>query len=166
MSPSSAVRKLRVLLSRRRKTGAVERHETNSTHMTPNSRTQEKGSLATDGCRIDSAQPLEITKPDANTMEICTGFNYQLIDDHSIRLIALQPGSGDDPIECTLSTLDLNTVGPKEAGPYETISYVWGDPEKRGKMLCDGTPISVTKSLFEALQVFRYPLGGGVRLLW
>jgi hypothetical protein len=134
--------------------------------MAPNSRTQEKGSLATDVCRINSAQPLGITEPDVNIMETCTEFSYQPIDDHSIRLIALQPGNGDDPLECTLSTLDLNTVGPKEAGPYETISYVWGDAKKRGEILCNGISISVTRSLFEALQVLRYPLGGDVRLLW
>jgi hypothetical protein len=112
------------------------------------------------------AQLLERIEPEVHPIETCIDLSYRAIDDHSIRLIALKPGSGDDPIECTLSTLDLNTIGLKEAGPYETISYVWGDPQKREEILCDGVRMSVTRSLYDALKVLRYPTGSNPRMLW
>jgi hypothetical protein len=47
---------------------------------------------------------------------------------------------------------------------YEAISYAWGDPTDRKTMICNETVTSTTRSLFEALQRFRYV--STTRVLW
>jgi hypothetical protein len=168
MSPSSTFRKLRVLLSRklRTKARAVERHDANNNHPAPASSVPGKETLTTDVSSIDSVQPLGIATSEGHLTQPRPVLEYQPIGEHSVRLINLKPGSGDDPIECTLSIFDLDKVELKGAGPYETLSYVWGDSQKRGEILCDGAHMSVTRSLYDALKVLRYPTGCGSRMLW
>ncbi len=43
-------------------------------------------------------------------------------DRHQIRLLILHPGEQDEPIHCTLKTSFIS-----EPGPYEALSYVWGN---------------------------------------
>jgi hypothetical protein len=81
----------------------------------------------------------------------------------SIRLLELHPGLWDDSIECTLSAIDLDSTSQ----PFEAISYAWGDANKRREIICNGASLSITESLFEALQVFRsHPSTAGARFLW
>jgi hypothetical protein len=49
-----------------------------------------------------------------------------------IRVIDLAPGAGDEPIICSLSQQPLR--GPE---PYEAVSYVWGDPQRRHSITCN-----------------------------
>jgi hypothetical protein len=115
----------------------------------------------------DKPQILETTDIGASSIEAHTAFKYQpILTPSTIRVIALQPGSYDSAIRCTLSTFNLDTLARSEQGLFETLSYVWGDALDRREIFCDDIPILITKSLFEALQVLRYPTGGGVRLLW
>lgn len=72
--------------------------------------------------------------------------------DH-IRIIALAPGQGDEPISCSLKTLKHDDI----AGQYECVSYVWGDPAIVVDIICDGKRLPVTKSLRDALRRFRHP---------
>lgn len=78
----------------------------------------------------------------------------------SIRLLQLLPGSRDDPIQCFLfpADLDRNCLG------YEAISYAWGDVTDQKSIICDRCVVSITRSLFEALQCFRYV--GAARIVW
>jgi hypothetical protein len=88
-------------------------------------------------------------------------YHYQGLptQDH-IRIIVLEPGSGDDPIRCILRTVPLDEAGCQ----YEAISYVWGSPNNVTEIECDGQMISVTVSLASALRRFRFPIDQ--RIVW
>jgi hypothetical protein len=122
--------------------------------------------LTTD-VRLDTPQCLKTTDQDFCPPKTLATFKYRPISDKStIRIIALQPGTKGSAIQCTLSDFDLDTLSSAGQGSFETLSYVWGDAQNLEEIICDGAPINVTKSLYEALQVLRYPVGGGARFLW
>ncbi|KAF2874341.1 heterokaryon incompatibility protein-domain-containing protein [Massariosphaeria phaeospora] len=79
----------------------------------------------------------------------------------TIRILKLEPGSWDDPINCSLFLVDIST----DPLNYEAISYVWGDGRDRRNVVCNGQRISVTRNLFDALQIFRQSQTAP-RLLW
>ncbi|KAI4864873.1 HET-domain-containing protein [Hypoxylon rubiginosum] len=68
------------------------------------------------------------------------------------RILTLLPGSGDQPLECILEHGDL-----ADSPPYETISYVWGDPREKVDIICNGRTLAITAALAEALRHFRSP---------
>lgn len=77
----------------------------------------------------------------------------------AIRILCLNPGQWNDPLRCSLKPVDLGT-----APAYEAVSYAWGDESERAVVWCDGSALSVTRNLFEALQVYRRR--DRVRYLW
>ena len=83
-------------------------------------------------------------------------------DDHSFRLLCLFPPRGDGPIECSLLIAEF----PFHQAPifYEAISYVWGDPNNRVDIICDGQTLAITASLEDVLR--RARLDTDVRILW
>jgi hypothetical protein len=90
-------------------------------------------------------------------------FKYEALHGKTpIRVLILEPGNWDSDIQCRLSNIDLSIPGQA----YEAISYVWGDAAARKDILCNGFTFNITKSLYDALQVFRRPAGCGVRVLW
>ncbi|EUC47407.1 hypothetical protein COCMIDRAFT_90249 [Bipolaris oryzae ATCC 44560] len=73
-----------------------------------------------------------------------------------IRVFELEAGKFSDPIVGRLVPQAM------EAEPYEAISYVWGDPQKRRDITIDGATLSVTENLHGALTAFRHrPVAGG-----
>jgi hypothetical protein len=78
---------------------------------------------------------------------------------NSVRLLKLFPGSKTKTIQCELVQTPIDDV-PE----YEAISYVWGDPNIRVPIQCNGTTLDITVSLAEALRRFR--LSDSTRLLW
>jgi len=83
----------------------------------------------------------------------------RLQNTNSIRLLELGSGTEDQTITCQLVTVDL-TAAP----PYETVSYMWGDPSDKTSILCEGCILSVPSSLGVTLKRFRHPLQ--IRVLW
>ncbi|KAH6622235.1 heterokaryon incompatibility protein-domain-containing protein [Boeremia exigua] len=74
------------------------------------------------------------------------------------RYLLLQPGSGTEPLKCSLhTTLVADT-------DYEAISYVWGTEVRDHVVSCDGRKLSITQNLHNALQRLRYP--SAARRLW
>jgi hypothetical protein len=71
-----------------------------------------------------------------------------------IRLLTLQPGSGDDDevLVCTLATAYLDTPTPL---PYETISYVCGDQTIKAKIDLHGSEVQVQATSEAALRRMR-----------
>lgn len=67
-----------------------------------------------------------------------------------LRLLYLLPGKPRDLIKCTLHTFPLD-YAPK----YESLSYVWGDPNVKKSIMIDGSPFQVTVDLKDALTRFR-----------
>ena len=47
---------------------------------------------------------------------------YRSLKPNEIRLLVLNPGLPDEPIECFLEHYSAN-----QAKPYEALSYVWGE---------------------------------------
>ncbi|KAI1536266.1 Heterokaryon incompatibility protein HET [Pyrenophora tritici-repentis] len=142
-------------------------HETSSIGSTtiPNYSSQTNG-ISHEHVRLISPNSSPLAEPETSASEVRHEYEYERIDSPFIRLIELQSGNWTDPIECTLSTFDLNTVDLPDDSPYETLSYVWGDVSHRREIYIKGVPFNVTRSLFEALQVLRCPAGGGARIVW
>ncbi|KAL9110912.1 MAG: hypothetical protein Q9227_004527 [Pyrenula ochraceoflavens] len=76
-----------------------------------------------------------------------------------IRLFILQPGNGKEPLKCSIRTFSL-----EETPPFEAISYVWGNPERKNNILVDGHILKITDNLQEALRTIRHP--EVTRTLW
>ncbi|CAE7001260.1 HET domain containing protein [Pyrenophora teres f. teres] len=169
MPSHPTLNKLRKLLRKRRswKPRPTVGHETSSigSTTTTNYNPQTNG-IFQEGVQLGSSDRLRLAEPEPSVTEIRHEYEYKRINSPLIRLIEIQPGNWTDPIECTLSTFDLNKVDFPENSPYETLSYVWGDASQRREILVKGIPFNVTRSLFEALQVLRRPAGGGVRVIW
>jgi hypothetical protein len=67
----------------------------------------------------------------------------------SIRYLVLHPGSGNDPLECTLHTTLMADTN------FEAVSYVWGSDDRDQTILCDGRILALTTNLFQVLQRIR-----------
>jgi hypothetical protein len=78
-----------------------------------------------------------------------------------IRLLYLQPGHQEDPIECSLSHASLQYG---HIPRYETVSYCWGDRTLRSSIQLDGLATDVPASSAQALRALRLP--DAVRVLW
>ncbi|KAK2761021.1 het domain-containing protein [Colletotrichum kahawae] len=77
-----------------------------------------------------------------------------------IRLLTLSPGPTDGALEGQLEVVSIDNVD----GDYETISYVWGNPERTQRISCNGMYMSITDSLHGALKRLR--LTHSSRRLW
>ncbi|KAH6680846.1 heterokaryon incompatibility protein-domain-containing protein [Halenospora varia] len=96
-----------------------------------------------------------------------------------VRLLQLQPGSGNDPIICSL------VLSPLEGGttPFEAVSYVWGSEDNPHPITCNWVVpfmddqglgfacpqevtnnMTVTENLYHLLLRIRHP--EGMRTLW
>jgi len=84
----------------------------------------------------------------------------------AIRIVTLQPGVWDSPIQYDLSIHYLTQNNIYELShyysssiAYEALSYGWGFPgeAKEQEILLSGQPFKVRKKLFEALHHLRSP---------
>jgi len=73
-----------------------------------------------------------------------------LPNETSIRLLRLLPGERNSDIRCRLEFADINNL-PKFGG----ISYTWGDPADKEKIICDEGYLFVPSNLVDALRVLR-----------
>jgi hypothetical protein len=82
---------------------------------------------------------------------------YPIADPDGIRLIELQ--SSEDPsapLKCSLMHTKLSLCDSRDIfGHYVTLSYVWGDPEKKRKLFVDGKRLDITTNLCSALLDLR-----------
>lgn len=80
------------------------------------------------------------------------------------RVLALQPGEGDDLLECQIQVVDAAS----EEIPYDAISYVWGSQNVTDVIRCesdgDGVCMPLTKNAADALRAVRR--ADGVRRVW
>ncbi|EHK46482.1 hypothetical protein TRIATDRAFT_218517 [Trichoderma atroviride IMI 206040] len=80
-----------------------------------------------------------------------------LSDDHSVRFLVLQPGSGSDPLVGSLQLGSLASADIGQLPPYEAISYVWGSGSRQYELTCDGAVLPLTQSIYDALNRVRLP---------
>jgi Heterokaryon incompatibility protein (HET) len=75
----------------------------------------------------------------------------QLSSKDDIRVLDLLPGSGSEEIKCQLRIVSLESPGE-----YETLSYIWGNPEVKVSIKADGHDHLVTPNLRDALEQIRH----------
>jgi len=116
-------------------------------------------------------RPIDILMTDAPLARNDVEFSYQDLDESSdeIRLIKLNPGTGDQSISCSLMHTSLNDLRL----PYEALSYCWGDPRNRQDIFLhlsetdkiSKSTLSIASNLYSALKSLR-PQSGPPRLFW
>jgi hypothetical protein len=84
---------------------------------------------------------------------------YEPLQESQIRLLKLHAGEPEDEIKTSLITVDLHN-----APPYEALSYIWGDWDKRRTIQLIESTCDVTKNLLDALSNLRSP--NAERLIW
>jgi hypothetical protein len=107
-------------------------------------------------------------------------FEYgEPLQKRQIRLLQLHPGSGDDPIICSLTPRALEG----DTTPFEAVSYVWGSEDNPRPITCNWVVpfmddkglgfacpyevtnnMTVTDNLYHLLLRIRHP--EGMRTLW
>jgi hypothetical protein len=74
-----------------------------------------------------------------------------LVEQDETRLLILAPKKSDERLSGRLERIRLS-----QAPAYEALSYQWGDPTKNRVIVLDeNIPVSITESLFNALQDLR-----------
>jgi hypothetical protein len=63
----------------------------------------------------------------------------RLSTDNCTRLVALEPGQGNEPIRCRLKEICIN-----DSVVYSALSYVWGSPERKKLIEVDGRAFLVS----------------------
>ncbi|KAI0456656.1 heterokaryon incompatibility protein-domain-containing protein [Xylaria acuta] len=84
---------------------------------------------------------------------------HPIIENDEIRLLILEPGRGNSPLECRLVRCRVS----KDMW-YEALSYAWGNTPSRHMMRCNGEMMSITENLESALRHIRHPFAR--RVLW
>ena len=83
---------------------------------------------------------------------------HRPLSQSEIRLVKLYPGEFDDPVECVLEHVSLDSE-PE----FIALSYTWGDPEVTSEIWLDGQEYHVTMNLKSFLQhtqaLLRHILG-------
>lgn len=73
------------------------------------------------------------------------------LDDRSIRILSLSPGPPGDVLEVRLQPVNID----RPNGEYDAISYVWGDPSRTCRIICNNAEMLITASLHGALTRLR-----------
>ncbi|CAH0027951.1 unnamed protein product [Clonostachys rhizophaga] len=83
--------------------------------------------------------------------ELDTYTHQTLPSPNSIRIMNIQPGSGNDILHYTIKELSLHEA----EGKYEGVSYVWGLNDPTVNSICDGKELRITPNLNDVLQGLR-----------
>lgn len=94
--------------------------------------------------------------PPHQTSDTVLDFRYPVLRNTKtgIRLAHIQPGSGNRAISIELVE---DYVTGSDQTQYDALSYTWGDGSREKNVFCNGKRLSVTKTLWEALNRFRHP---------
>lgn len=96
-------------------------------------------------------------------------YSYSPLDSglEEIRLLVVQPraqnATYDDLLRGSIRHISLKVVPPPE---YETISYVWGNPQSKGFLLLDGWKITIPANAAQALRCLCWHGEARERTLW
>jgi len=90
-------------------------------------------------------------------MDLEQTYQYtRLQETGAIRLIILQPSPKfESALQCTLIHTTLAECNDDIVEHYVALSYVWGNPNDRRRILIDGKPLWITVSLDSALRHIR-----------
>ncbi|KAF7192838.1 Heterokaryon incompatibility protein 6, OR allele [Pseudocercospora fuligena] len=79
---------------------------------------------------------------------------YDPLSKNEFRVLILKPGRHEDPIRCKLK---VHSLDEQPLIPYETISYVWGDPRAQRRIFLNGRAVYVPISTKQAMKDMRLP---------
>lgn len=88
-------------------------------------------------------------------MHKTSGVNFKMSDDtlysllphrRAIRLLRIKTGTGEEDIQITLETFDLDSKTQ-----FTALSYVWGDATSPCEIICNGHTKSITRNLWGVL---------------
>ncbi|PVH83121.1 HET-domain-containing protein [Cadophora sp. DSE1049] len=85
---------------------------------------------------------------------------FEPLDQGQIRLLHIQPGTGQD-IVCDLQVVTLTSCAQK----YEALSYTWGSQDLDSEIIICEESYSVTSNLYSALRQLRHH-DGPARIIW
>jgi hypothetical protein len=95
-------------------------------------------------------------------------YTYHRLPPDFMRIMMLQPGSGEDPVVCNLKQQKIPHAILGLAQPsdviFEALSYTWGNPTPTHVITCNGSAFPVCVNLFHALVHLR--LEDRIRPLW
>lgn len=89
-------------------------------------------------------------------------YTYQPLEEPAtIRVLELQPGSGNDPLRGRLRHMDFDNFGNDDINErgfqsYEALSYVWGKPTFENPICLSESTLLITPSLHGALRRLRH----------
>jgi hypothetical protein len=106
---------------------------------------------------MDNNRPRPLEKPHVGTSRRKLFVYKPLSDNHSVRFLVLQPGSGSDPLVASLQIGSLASADIEQLPPYEAVSYVWGSGSRQYELTCDGAVLPLTQSISDALNRVRLP---------
>ncbi|KAF9701330.1 hypothetical protein EKO04_000445 [Ascochyta lentis] len=75
----------------------------------------------------------------------------QTLAERTIRLITVEPGGPESPVQCTLQEVHLDTAPI----PYYALSYCWGAAHSLVKIICNSQPLWITPNLHSFLLEYR-----------
>lgn len=100
------------------------------------------------------------TKESSSKQDPATAL-YSPLHDWQTRILIVQPGNNNQPIESTLEVVTL-IYGDgvildrlKRKNEYCALSYCWGKPIRDAHILCNGLPLPVTSHLMNGLKRLR-----------
>jgi hypothetical protein len=103
---------------------------------------------------------------------LLNAYEYTPLSQQQIRVVRIEPGEWAQEIRCSVqhvtrpSDWEAGPSGLSGAGPYEALSYVWGNPSERVPILCgeDGEVVFATPNCLAAIHRLRLPTGP--RFIW
>jgi len=99
---------------------------------------------------VDSVQ--ELAALALNSLFWTPKYEYTSIAKDEIRILYIQPGHGDEQIEC-----EIMSHKRTEDVAYKALSYCWGTDSASCKILVQGSTLYIRNNLFLALQQIRDP---------
>jgi hypothetical protein len=101
---------------------------------------------------LNQEPPAEQTSPIKPASPLGDEFKYESFKENlgTFRLVTVQPSTNPSAsIECTITHDQITGAN------YNALSYTWGDPNQKGTITLNGSPFSVSKNLFVALEHLR-----------
>ncbi|KAI1132443.1 heterokaryon incompatibility protein-domain-containing protein [Nemania abortiva] len=129
--------------------GAADKGHDTSPFKNPIYQPPERAMRATSSSRPTKTKPSWSTKL-SDLMIPSNGYQYSPIEKDSIRLLYIEPNSGDEPISCRLETFKES-----DAPEYKALSYAWGPGLRNHPISIDESAFYVSWDLHRALSRLR-----------
>jgi len=87
--------------------------------------------------------------------EMTNTYMHGILLENEFRILELLPGEPDDEIQCKLLNEPMHANGNEVIVHYEALSYTWGAPKPKQRIMCSGRALYIGMNLFQALKHIR-----------